>query len=151
MPSWERLKPVAGVGVVVAAALTWVLAFRTGSASSDEWNQEWNLSAETRGKGVYLGNKEVETPVEREKRLAKARILNGELGAMKKTVLGDKEKVRGNDIVPARPPPPPGYNFNPREACIQMKMEYPDRYQKVDCMSEEYDGVDPWWETDRHH
>jgi hypothetical protein len=146
MPSWERLKPVAVAGVVVATVLTWVFAFRTGSASSAEWNQEWNGG----GKGVYIGNKEVETPVEREKRLAKDRILNGELGAMKKSVLGDKDKVRGNDIIPERPPPPPGFNFNPREACLQMKMEYPERYGNVDCMSDDYNGVDPWWETSRH-
>jgi hypothetical protein len=149
MPSWDRLKPVAGVGVVIAAALTWVFAFRTGVTSSNDWNQEWNIPSDTRGKGVYIGNREVETPIEREKRLAKMRLLNGELGAMKKNVLGDKDKVRGNEIVPERPPPPPGFNFNPREACIQMKMEYPERYGNVDCMSDQYDGVDPWWETSR--
>ena len=141
-----------GVGVVVAAALTWFFAFRTGWASSDEWNQEWNNPSDTRGKGVYIGNKIVETPVEREERLAKERSLRSELGAVKRSVIGDSKQktIRGNDIVPERPPPPPGFDFNPRDACIQMKMEYPERYGKVDCMSDKYDSVDNWWEVGPH-
>ena len=127
----------------------WVLAFRTGW-DSPEWNEEWHNPSDVRGKTVYIGNKDVETVAEREKRLAKVKIVNGEVGALKKTVLGDNRKTRGNDIVPETPPLPEGFDFNPREACLQMKLEFPERYGKVDCMSDRYDSPEPWWKVGVH-
>jgi hypothetical protein len=143
------MKPLIGAGVAAAAALTWVFAFRTGWSSSEDWNEEWNNPADTRGKGVYIANKAVETAVEKEQRLAKERALRGELGAVKRSIIGDSKKTRGSDIIPETPPPPPGFDFNARDACLQMKMEYPERYGSVDCMSDRYDTLDPWWETGR--
>jgi len=149
MASSNRVKPLVAAAVVVATGLTWVFAFRTGWASSEDWNDEWNNPSATRGKGVYIGDKLVETPVEREQRLAKERALRGELGAVKRSVLGESKKTRGWDIVPESPPPPPGFDFNARDACLQMKMEYPERYGNVDCMSDRYDTLDPWWQSGR--
>lgn len=150
MLPWERLKPLIGVAVAGVAALTWVLVFRTGWSSSNDWNQEWNNPTDTRGKSVYIANREVETTAEREKRLTKLKLLNGEIGAAKKSVLGDRRTIRGNDIIPEQAPVPEGFEYNPREACLQMKMEYPERYGKVDCMSDRYDSGGNWWEVGRH-
>ena len=30
-----------------------------------------------------------------------------------------------------------------------MKMEFPERYGSVDCMSDRYDNPDPWWKVGR--
>lgn len=144
MPPWERLKPVAVVGAVVAAGLTWALAFNNGWSSSD-WNQEWHNPSDVRGKSVYIGNKEVETTDEREKRLAKSKLLREEAGTVKKSILGDRRRTRGDDIIPENPPLPEGFDYNPREACQQMKMEFPERYGNVDCMSDRFDNPDPWY------
>jgi hypothetical protein len=150
MPPWERVKPLVGVGVLVAAALTWVFAFRTGWASGDWSDNEWKLPSDTRGKTVYIGNKDVETTLEKEKRKAiKNKDLREEVGNMKKSLLGDHRKTRGDDIVPESPPVPEGFEYNPREACLQMKMEFPERYGGVDCMSDRYDNPDPWWKVGR--
>jgi hypothetical protein len=146
MVSREQVKILAGAGVAGAVLLTWALAFRTGWASND-WNDEWQNPSDLRGKTVYIGNKEVETTEERDKRLKKLKLLNGELGEMKKSVLGDRRSIRGNDIVPEAPDLPEGFDYNPREACLQMKLEYPERYGKLDCMSERYDTPEPWWKV----
>jgi hypothetical protein len=73
-----------------------------------------------------------------------------EVGNMKKSILGDRRRTRGDDIIPEAPPVPEGFEFNPREACLQMKLEYPERFGKVDCMSERYDNLDPWWKVGVH-
>lgn len=140
---------VIGVCVVAGAGLTWALAFSTAWSSS-EWNEEWHGPSELRGKGVYIANREVETTEEREKRLKKIKIVNGEVGELKKTVLGDQRAIRGNDILPDTPDRPEGFDFNPREACLQMKMEFPERYGNVDCMSDRYDSRLPWWKVGIH-
>jgi hypothetical protein len=149
MLPWKRAKPLIGVGVVVAAALTWVLAFRTGWADGD-WNQEWHAPSDTRGKSVYIGNKDVETAIEKEKRLAKDKTIRQEAGSMKRSLLGDRRKLLGEDIVPETPDLPEGFEFNPREACMQMKMEFPERYGKVDCSNDKFNGDDPWWKRPQH-
>ena len=151
MPPWQRYKSLAVLGVVGAAALTWVLAFETGSASGD-WNAEWAGSpTETRGKSVYIGSKIVETNQERDQRLAPAnKDLRDDLGTMKKEVLGDSHKTRGEDVRGEHRAPPPGYDYTAREACLQMKMQFPERYRDVDCMADKYDGVDPWWQVGGH-
>jgi hypothetical protein len=140
---------VALIGVVGAAALTWVVAFETGSVNGD-WNAEWSSPSETRGNTVYIGNGHVETTEEREKRLAPAakdlRDLKDDLGTMKRSVLGDGHKTRGDDVRGEHIAPPPGYDFNPREACQHMQMTYPERYKNVDCMSDKYNSSEPWWQ-----
>jgi hypothetical protein len=144
------VKPLAAVGVVVAAAATWVLVFRSGWSSTD-WDNEWNVPSATRGKTVYIGSKDVETTADREKRLAiKAKELREDVGSVKKSILGDRRQIRGDDIIPETPDLPEGFDFNPREACLQMKMQFPDRYEKVDCMSDRYDSSDPWWKLGVH-
>ena len=145
MPAWERYKPLAVIGVVGAAALTWVLVFETGWANGD-WNAEWAGPTDTRGKSVYIGNKLVETNEEREKRLAPgAKDIKDDLRTMRQGVLGDGHKTRGDDVRGERRAPPPGYDYNPREACMQMQMQFPERYRNVDCMDDKYDSTEPWW------
>lgn len=147
MLSWERVKPLAVLGIVGAAVLCWVLAFQSGWASG-----EWSTGVadvDGRGKTVHIGSRDVETTEEKEKRLQeliKTKGLRDDVNSVKKSLLGDGHRTRGDDIVPERPPLPEGYRFNAREACLQMKMEYPDRFENVDCMSDRYDGADPWWE-----
>jgi hypothetical protein len=148
MPPWKRVKPLVGAGVVVAAALTWVLAFRTGWADSD-WKDEWQTPSEIRGKSVVIGNRNVETVIEKEKRLAKDRTLQQGAGALKRSFLGDQRKTRGDDIVPEGPELPEGFDYNSREACQQMKLEFPERYGQVDCMSDAYNSSEPWWKAPR--
>jgi hypothetical protein len=150
MLSWERVKPLAVVGMVASAGLVWVLAFRFGWANGD-WSSGWGEGPpETRGKTVYIGSKDVETNAEKEKRLeTSTKGVREQVGNMKKSILGDRRKTRGEDIVPEVPPVPAGFEYNPREACLQMQMEYPERYGKVDCMSDRYDNPDPWWKVGR--
>jgi hypothetical protein len=146
MPPLARLKPLAAIVVLAAAAAVWVFVFRSGWSNAD-W-ENGNASTATRGKTVYIGNKDIETTLDREKRLAvKAKDLRDEVGSVKKSVLGDQHKTRGDDIIPETPPLPEGFDFNPREACLQMKVEFPERYDNVDCMSDRYDNSDPWWKV----
>jgi len=147
MAPWKYLKPLAVLSLGGAAALAWVLAFRSGWANG-EWSSGGEGLSETRGKTVYIGNKDVETNDEKEKRLdSKTKGVREEVGNVKKSLLGDRRRTLGEDIVPEVPPVPEGFEFNPREACLQMKMEYPERFGKVDCMSDRYDNPDPWWKV----
>ncbi len=96
---------------------------------------------------MHIDDRHVETTEEREKRLAPAaKDLRDDLGTVKRDVLGNGHKTRGNEVRGERRAPPPGYDYNPREACLQMKMTFPERYQKVDCMDRKYDSTDPWWQ-----
>jgi len=147
MLSPERLKPLAALGLLGAAALTWVFAFRSGWSNAD-WNQQWSAPAETRGRTIYIGSKDVETTLEKEKRLAvQAKDLREQVREMRKSVLGDRRKTRGDDVRGEGPEVPEGFDYNPRDACLQMQLEYPERFGKVDCMSDRYDSPDPWWKA----
>jgi len=149
VPPWQRYKSVAVLGVVGAAALTWALAFAMGWGDSD-WNTEWSSPTETRGKSVHIGSRPVETNQEKEQRLAPAnKDLRDDLGNLKKEVLGDGHKTRGDEVIGQRRPPPSGFDYNPREACMQMQMQFPERYRNVNCMDDKYDSPDPWWQSGR--
>jgi hypothetical protein len=150
MPPWIPVKPLAAIAVLVGAAGMWVFVFRSDWSNAD-WDNASNAPTAVRGKTVYIGNKEVETATEKEKRLAtQNKALREEVGTMKKSILGDHKKTRGEDIIPENAPLPEGFDFNPREACLQMKMEFPERYGNVDCMSDRYDNPDPWWKVGVH-
>lgn len=147
MLPWDRLKPLAGAGIVGAAALTWVLVFQTGWSNSD-WNSEWSPPTALRGKTVVIHNKKVETTAEREKRLeVKYKEVHEGISKVKKDLLGDARKTRGNDIQPEAPELPPGFDYSPRESCLQLKMEYPERFGDADCMADKYNNPDPWWQV----
>ncbi len=148
MPPW--VKPLAAIGFLAVGAATWVLVFRSGWSNAD-WENDWSVPGATRGKSINIAGREIETPVEREKRLAlQAKGLRDDVGTVKKSFLGDRHHTRGDDIVPETPPLPEGFDFNPREACLQMKVEFPERYGNVDCMSDRYDNTDPWWKVGVH-
>jgi hypothetical protein len=147
MVSWQRVKPLAALGALGAAGLFWVLAFQSGWASG-EWSTGFG-DVDTRGKTIHIGSKDVETREERDKRLEtviKTKGLRDEVSDVKKSILGDRHRTLGDDIHAEHGPRPEGFEYNPREACLQMKMEYPERFGKVDCMSDRYDSKDPWWE-----
>jgi hypothetical protein len=150
VPPWERLKPFVVLGATGVGALVWVLAFETSSNSSD-WGSEWSPQGDLRGKSVAIKVRDVETTAEREKRQAlKNRELRDDIGSVKKSLLGDKHHTRGDDIQPENPELPPGFEYNPRDACLQMKLEYPERYGEVDCMSDKYDSPEVWWKVGPH-
>ena len=134
-----------GAIAVAAAVGLWGVALRAGWAN-DAWTADWSPAAETRGKPVYLQSKLVETAQEKEKRLAEQRLgLREEAGKLKRSLLGDRRRMLGEDIVPEAPPLPAGFEYSPREACLQVKLEYPERFGKVDCMSDQFNNPDPWW------
>lgn len=147
MPPWERVKPLAALGMVGAAALVWAFAFRSGWAGGDGVSGWGEGPAETRGKAVVIGNTDVETTDEREKRLdsSKSKSVRDQVGNVKNSLLGDHRKTRGEDIIPETAGPPEDFEYSPREACMQMKLQYPERFGKVDCMSDRYETSDPWW------
>lgn len=153
-PALERLRPYAGAIAVAAAIATWALVFREG-ASDKQWNDNEVLgsSIQTRGKEVALRNSEVETTAEREKRLTKRfKSLRDMKNDLKKEVMGEGKATRGDRVMedPGEAIPD-HFKVPPREACLQLKLEYPDRFGKLDCMAEKYDSPDPWWNTPQTH
>lgn len=141
LPSFERVKPLllpiaAGVG-----ALIWVVAFVTGSRNS-AWD-DWSPPSTMRGKNVSVWDRSVETEAEHDKRVSakmKSLGLRDEAETIKREILGDKSKLRGDAIRPRDDDSSRDDDkFNPREACIQMKLQFPERYKDVDCMAERYD------------
>jgi hypothetical protein len=151
VPRWERKKSLLVVGAAAAAIAAWALAFQTG-AESPEWNAEWRLPSASRGKTISINSRDVETDAERAKRLAPIgdKEVREDLGAVKRSILGDKRPMRGNDIEPEEQELTPDVEYNPREACLQMKLEYPERYGNVDCMSDKYNSNEVWWKVGPH-
>jgi hypothetical protein len=151
LPSFERVKPLLVPGGAALVALIWAIAFATGSTNS-AWDSEWSAPAAMRGKNVVVWDRNVEgiveSQAEREKRLRNNTAeVKEHIGDMKKKLLGDRTKMRGDAIKPEKEALPSELEFNPREACIQMKLQFPERYTDMDCMSERYDSTDPWWEN----
>ncbi len=141
MPRWEHNRLLFVAGAAGAAMVAWALAFRTG-AESPEWNDEWTPSAALHGT-IAIQSHRVETAAEREERLAsETKEIHEDLGEVKRAILGDKRPMLGNAIGPVGPEIAPDFEFSPREACLQMKLAYPERYGDVDCMSSQYDGSD---------
>ncbi len=150
MPPWERLKPFVVVGAVGAVVAGWMLVFETGTEDA-EWSAEWKPPDTLRGKAVAIKTRDVETTAEREKRLAtKHKELRDEVGNVKKSILGDRKVTRGDDVLPDAPELGADVEYSPREACMQMKLEYPERYGDVDCMSDKYDSSEVWWKLGPH-
>jgi hypothetical protein len=123
------------VGVTVAA---WAFAFAFGFAPS-EWVGFSASPSITRGKDIKGPRKPMEQQTSE---------IQGALADLKKDMLGRDEKTRGFD-----PKGPRAYipremrRYTQRDACMQMKLEYPDRFGDVDCMSEKFDDIDPWWQA----
>jgi hypothetical protein len=138
--------------MVAAAAIAWAVALHQGFASS-EWTGFWSSGSATRGNTVAIGNKRVETEAERKKRLGRqSNELKAALSDVRKGVLGNHQKTRGDDpeAWDRRPEVPSDVSqYTQRDACLQMKLEFPDRFGDVDCMSDDYDDTDPWFRAER--
>lgn len=148
MPSERtQLRRFGTCALGAAAVLAWAIALRPGW-SSPEWTGFWSSAAPTRGKAI-------ESEAERKQRSTRQNSeLKATLSDLRKDLLGDHRRTRGDDpsararraVVPrdvAR--------YTQRDACFQMKLEYPDRFGDVNCMSEDYDDTDPWFRADRKH
>jgi hypothetical protein len=133
------------LGVLTLLALAWGLAIRVALSSGD--GGSWSRApAETEGRSVNTAGRVVETPAERERRLASSPSpIREELGKARRSLLGDRRRTRGDEIRPPAPLVPRGFDYSVREACERLKLEEPDRFDDVDCMSERYDDPDPWW------
>jgi hypothetical protein len=128
----------------VAAAAAWTVAFGWGW-QGEGWQGFRIPAAETRGRHV-------ETPAEQEQREAREEsALREALRGARKELLGNRSRTRGDDlrsrapITGAQPDEVTGYTQ--REACMQMKLEHPERFGDVDCMSSAFDDDDPWFKV----
>lgn len=150
MEVWlERLRKYGRHLAIGFAVLAWAVAFKWGFASS-EWSGFGWSQQQTRGDTVVIQNKAVETTAEREKRLAKQNSeLKDAMSQLKKEYLGDDRKTRGDDLKERKVLPRDVVHWTQRDACFQMKLEYPERFGEVDCMSEQYDDIDPWFRASR--
>ena len=150
----ERLRKYQGHAFAGAAVLAWAVAFKWGWGSS-EWSGLWASAAPTRGNTVSIHERKVESAEERKKRLMKQNDeLKATLSDLKKDVLGDRRATRGDDPFERdlRPVIPGDVaHYTQRDACFQMKLEFPDRFGDVDCMSSEYDDSDPWFRASRKY
>lgn len=149
----ERLKKYQNHVFIGAAVLAWAMTFKFGFASS-EWTGFWSSSAPLRGSTIPIREREVMSEAERRKRMAKPNsALKDEIDSakadMKKDLLGDRSTTRGFDPERRGRPSVPSdvRSYTQRDACFQMKLEHPERYGDVDCMSSAYDDVDPWWQA----
>lgn len=149
---FERLKKYQNHLFIGTAVLAWAVVFKWGFASS-EWSGFWASSAPLRGNTVAIREKEILSSAERKKRMEKQNSeLKSVLDDVKKDLLGNDSATRGDD--PARRErriviPRDVSRYTQRDACFQMKLEHPERYGDVDCMSPAYDDVDPWWQAPR--
>jgi hypothetical protein len=120
------------VGVVASG---WVAAFSSGFRASDWPSVLPGGSHDTDGRVV-------ETPVESEERQApKAREIVEHVRSVRRSVLGDGARTRGDDVRRRRQALPPGHDVTPREACLEMRLAYPEQFGSVDCSSSRYDGT----------
>jgi hypothetical protein len=147
----ERIRKHRNRAFVGAAVIAWAVALHQAFAAS-EWTGFWSAPP-TRGNTVAIQNKTVETEAERKKRLGhRNEELRDALSDLRKGVLGNRRSTRGDDPEAwDRRPSVPGdvADYTQRDACLQMKLEYPDRFKDVDCMSEDYDDSDPWFQSNR--
>ena len=138
-----RVKPFVGPAALLITAGAWILVFQAGWQTGD-WAGFWFSPSEVRGNYVDIHDKKVETPVEREKRLGlDGNHVNETLYQAKKKLLGERARTLGNDVSPGRGSVPQMYRATEREACMEMKLEYPDRYANVDCTSPDVSD-NPW-------
>jgi hypothetical protein len=133
----RKLATYAFVGVTVAA---WGIAFSSAFAPS-EWVGFSASPSRTRGKDVSGAKK----PIEQQNS-----EIDGALEGLKKDMLGRDGKTRGFDPKgPRANIPREMRRYTQRDACMQMKLEYPDRFGDVDCMADKFDDIDPWWQAPR--
>lgn len=134
--------------VVVAAILAWVVVFDLGWASS-EGSGFWPSRTATRG-DVVNREKRIETAAERERRLARQTSEIGEkIADLRNDYLGDGRKTQGDDPKVKPRIPRDVARYTERDACLQMKLEHPDRFGDVDCFSGKFDDTDPWFQAPR--
>lgn len=146
----KRIRPIVGVVSIVAVAVAWYFAFYWGAAQ--EWPTAMDTGDVTPSRGTRLGiwEKKVETPVERDQRINGRRTgLNAELRTLKEKTFG-VGKTKGNDVFGTHGPLPDELlNYTPREACEQMRLQYPDKFKDVDCASHKFDANEPWSQVTR--
>jgi hypothetical protein len=146
----ERLRKYWRHLAIGTAVLAWAVAFKWGFASSEWAGFGWS-TIETRGGDIAIKEKAVESAAERAKRLAKQDTeLKDALRDLKREYLGDSRKTRGNDLKERAVIPSDVAHWTQRDACFQMKLEYPEKFGDVDCMSPQYDDTDPWFRAPRH-
>jgi hypothetical protein len=67
------------------------------------------------------------------------------LRSIRGEVLGKNTQVRGDkvvgNVVKAQDE---SFNYSPREVCVKMKLDFPDKYQNLDCSKPEYDSPHDW-------
>lgn len=144
---WDRVRKYGNYGAVGAAVLAWGVAFKFGWGNS-EWTGFWGQAQETRGNAVVIKEKRVETTAERAARLGKQNSdLDNAIRDLRKDLLGDNRPTAG--VAPKFRPriPKDIASYTQRDACFQMKLEFPDRFGDVDCMSDKYDDNDPWFKA----
>lgn len=145
-----RSKAIGGVILGIVTVVVWARAFREGSTESAWGSSLWASAPDTRGGTISLTPKDVETTEERERRMLldkKMKELKPDVSDLKRGLVGDGRKTRGDDVRGDQREVPAGFDVSPREACMQMKLEYPEKFGKVDCMSPKYDNPDPWYKT----
>lgn len=147
-----RLKPLAGIGAVGVMILAWLFAFDSG-ADDDAWSGHDLKLSQTRGRQVGGMARKVETSEEKEARLKpiiEKTGIQADLTDLKKKVLGNDDRTRGNDVRGQHGELPPELrDYTPREACEQMRLEYPDRFGSLDCSAERFDNGDNWLQAER--
>lgn len=150
-----HLRKLALLGAMGVAGWTWVDTLKWSWASK-EWTGLWSSAPELRGTTVKIAERDIEmvrnieTPEERERREKREMQLTtglvDELRGVKRDVVGDKHKLRGKDVTAPEQLLPPGYeDFTQRDVCMQQKLEFPERFKDIDCMSDRYDNEEPWF------
>ncbi|APR77849.1 Hypothetical protein A7982_03196 [Minicystis rosea] len=134
---------------IVVVVLAWGIAFR--SCFIQGWSNMFGSAAPpTRGNAVAIKDKDVETTAEQQKRLEKHKSeIRETLSGLKTDLLGDTRKTRGDTPRESKTIPRDVARYTQRDACFQMKLEYPDRFGDVDCMEGDYDDTEPWFKADR--
>lgn len=69
--------------------------------------------------------------------------VNRKLEELRASVLGKDDETRGKKVAPAKIPPKRILEFTPREVCIKMKIDFPDKYKEVDCASDKFSPPPP--------
>lgn len=77
------------------------------------------------------------------------KAVNDGLDDIGTSVLGKREKTRGQDIKPPREGIPKRYfDHTPREVCLQLKLQYPEEHRDLDCSSDDFSSPFPWREAE---
>lgn len=135
--------------IVLGAIIAWAVAFESGWARSESTGF-WARRTELRGDAVAIRGEQIETAAQRERRLARQTSeLEDELSDLRKDYLGGGKRTEGVDPRFRPSIPRDVARYTQRDACIQMKMEFPERFGDVDCFSDRYDDAEPWFRVPR--